>query len=240
MFVKRLLVMSVFVPLIISCSSETNTDDQEVSVAEPSAQIEPEVVPATSVEVVEPSAPPITPVGIDYSDVAIPYTEKGYPKLYATWGKKWVDDINTMMPLVVKKVAANPKCDAPSIADLSDNRSIVKQEAVFFVDCVNGERFYISQNELTDETNVEAESDMLSGKSSQYIQPCRDMIKAQLSYPSTFDESFASVSAFKGTSGNMVVEIDFTAKNSIGAELPQSARCVFGTNGENEAVITNR
>lgn len=158
--------MSVFVPLIISCSSETNTDDQEVLVAELSAQIEPEVVPATSVEVVEPSAPPITPVEIDYSDVTIPYTEKGYLKLYATWGKKWVDNINTMMPLVVKKVAANPKCDAPSIADLSDNRSIVKQEAVFFVDCVNGERFYISQNELTDETNVEAESDMLSGKPS--------------------------------------------------------------------------
>jgi len=44
-------------------------------------------------------------VEIDYSDVAIPYTEKGYPKLYAMWGKKWVDDINTMMPLVVKRVA---------------------------------------------------------------------------------------------------------------------------------------
>jgi len=238
MFVKRLLVVSVFVPLIISCSSETNTDDQEVSVAEPSAQIEPVVEPDTPVEVVEP--PPASPIEIDYSDVVIPYTEKGYPKLYATWGKKWVDDINAMMPLVVKIVAANPKCDAPSIADLSDNRSVVKQEAVFFVDCVNGERFYISQNELTEDTNVEAESDILSGKPSQYIQPCRDMIKAQLSYPSTFDESFGSVSAFKGTSGNMVVEIDFTAKNAIGAELPQSARCVFGTNGENEAVITNR
>jgi len=81
---------------------------------------------------------------------------------------------------------------------------------------------------------------MLSGKPSQYIRPCRDMIKTQLSYPSTFDESFGSVSAFKGTSGNMVVEIEFTAKNAIGVELPQSARCVFGTNGENEAVIENR
>lgn len=227
MFVKRLLVASVFVPFIISCSSDTNTDDQEVSIVEPSAQI-------------DQVAPPAPPVEIDYSDVAIPYTEKSYPKLYATWGKKWVDDINIMMPLVVKRVAANPKCDAPSIADLSDNRSIVKQEAVFFVDCVNGERFYISQNELTEDTNVEAESNMLVGKPSQYIQSCRDMIKEQLSYPSTFDESFGGVSAFKGTSGNMVVEIDFTAKNAIGAELPQSARCVFGTNGENEAVITNR
>ena len=227
MQIKRIFLTSVFLPFIVSCSSETNTDDREVLVAEPSEQI-------------EPVAPPAILVEVDYSDVAIPYTEKGYPKLYATWGKKWVDDINTMMPLVVKRVAANPKCDAPSIADLSDNRSIVKQEAVFFVDCVNGERFYISQNELTEETSVEAESDVLSGTPSQYIQPCRDMIKAQLSYPSTFNENIGAVNSFKGTSGNMVVEIDFTAKNAIGAELPQSARCVFGTNGDNEAIIENR
>lgn len=32
----------------------------------------------------------------------------------------------------------------------------------------------------------------------------------------------------------------FIAKNALGAELPQAARCVFGTNGENEAVIMDR
>ena len=66
------------------------------------------------------------------------------------------------------------------------------------------------------------------------------MIKAQLSYPSTLNEDIGAVNSFKGTSGNMVVEIDFTAKNAVSAELPQSARCVFGTNGENEVVIINR
>lgn len=234
------MLVSAFVPLIIGCSSETNTDNQEVSFEDRSAQIETVAAPATPEDTVEPAAQPDPIAEVDYSDVAIPYTEKGYPKLYATWGRKWVEDINTMMPLVVKRVAANLKCDAPSIADLSDNRSIVKQEAVFFVDCVNGERFYISQNELTENTNVEAESNMLSGKPSQYVQPCRDMIKAQLTHPSTFNESLGAVNSFKGTSGNMVIEIDFTAKNAIGTELPQSARCVFGTNGENDAVITNR
>lgn len=175
----------------------------------------------------------------DYSHIAIPYTEKSYPKLYAAWGKEWVDDINNMMPLVVQRVAANPKCDAPSIADLSDNRSTVRQEAAFFVDCENGERFYVNQNELTDTTQLEAESDMLSGKPSDYIESCRDMVKAQLNYPSSFDEELGT-NSFKGSSGNMVVEISFTAQNALGADLPQAARCVFGTNGKNEAVITNR
>ncbi len=145
-----------------------------------------------------------------------------------------------MMPLAVERVASNPKCDSPEIADLSDNRSTVKKEAVFYVDCSNGKRLYLSQNELSDTTQIQAESDVLSGEPSQYIQPFRDMVKAQLSYPSTFNESFGSVSAFKGTSGNISVEMDFTAKNALGAELPQSARCVFGTSGENETIITNR
>lgn len=37
-----------------------------------------------------------------------------------------------------------------------------------------------------------------------------------------------------------MVEMPFTAKNALGNELPQAARCVFGTNDENEAVIMDR
>lgn len=125
MLIRKSLVVSAFIPLVIGCSSEVNTDNQEVSIEESTAQIEPVAAPATPVEVIEPAAQPAPIVEVDYSDVAISYTEKGYPKLYATWGKKWVDDINTMMPLLIKKVAANPRCDAPSIADLSDNRSTI-------------------------------------------------------------------------------------------------------------------
>ena len=233
MFVKRLLVVSVFVPFIISCSSEnqeTTTDAQEAETVSSS-------VP--SIEVVETETSRSQPVEIDYSHVVYEITEKGYPGTYAKWGKEWIDDINRMMPLAVQRVASNPKCDAPETADLSDNRSSPKQEAVFYVDCRNGERFYISQNELTDTTQIEAESEVLSGEPSDYIKPCQEMVKAQLNYPSSFDADIGT-SAFKGTSGNIVVEMSFTAKNALGAELPQAARCVFGTNGENEAVITNR
>lgn len=179
------------------------------------------------------------PVAKDYSHVAYEITESGYPKTYARWGRKWIDDINSMMPLAVQRVAENPACDAPEAADLSDNRSSPQVEAVFYVDCSNGERFYVSQNELSDTTKIQAESDVLGGEPSEYIKPCQEMVKAQLNYPSSLDADIGT-SAFKGTSGNIVVEMSFTAKNALGAELPQSARCVFGTNGENEAVITNR
>lgn len=59
-----------------------------------------------------------------------------------------MDKINKMMPLAVDKVALNPNCDEPDMIELSDNKSIVKREVVFFVDCKNKQRFYISQNDL--------------------------------------------------------------------------------------------
>lgn len=185
----------------------------------------------------EPIKPAVKPV--DYSYISYEITKKDYPKTYARWGGKWIGDINTLMPIAVARVASNSKCDTPVNADLSDNRSTPKKEAVFYVDCSNGERFYVSQNELSGTDEIVSESNKLLGEPRQYIEPCRMMIKSQLSYPSSFDEEFGTT-AYKGSSGNMVVEIRFTAKNQLGGELPQAARCVFGTSGENEAIISNR
>lgn len=207
----------------------------------PEEVAEPVIVDNTQTEpqpVIE--SQPVVPVEpVDYSHVSYDITEKGYPGTYVKWGKTWIDDINRMMPLAVQRVASNPSCDSPEIADLSDNRSTPQQEAIFYIDCTNGQRFYISQNELNDTNEIVAESDVLIGEPTQYIKPCQDMVKAQLNYPSAFDENMGT-KAYKGTSGNIVVEMPFTAKNALGNELPQAARCVFGTNDENEAVIMDR
>lgn len=179
-------------------------------------------------------------VAKDYSHAAYEITEKGYPQTYARWGKKWIDDINRMMPLAVQRVAENPKCDAPSAADLSDNRSTVKQEAVFYVDCVNGERFYISQNELQNVSEVKAESDKLEGEPYQYIPACRKAVQSQLQYPSSFKDKPWSTIATKTMSGNIEVIMPFTAKNGFGSELPQTARCLITTQKDIEVTIVDR
>lgn len=215
--------------------NKEETLESNEKVADASSNKDTEVSQALKID--DKSQPEI--IAEDYSQIVIPYTEKSYPKLYAEWGDDWIEEINAMLPEVVAKVATESKCDIPEIVDISEMRSTPKKEAVFFVDCRNQERFYISQNELSDTKQVKAESDVLSGEPSQYIRPCEDMIKAQLSYPSTLRSNMGT-NAFKGTSGNMVVEISFTTKNALGAELPQAARCVFSTDGKNEAVITNR
>lgn len=222
MFSKKNLLALALIPLISACSSEPSTENTDNSVAESEV----------STQVDKPK--------VDYSDVVYEITKDEYPKTYNAWGKEWIDNINNMMPLAVEVVAANPKCDAPDMIGLSEERSTLKKEAVFFVDCANYERFYVSQNELEEGTELQAESEILSGDPAKYIEPCKELIKSKLTYPSSFKAVFGGTNAFKGTSGNIAVEIDFTAKNGLGNEIPQSAKCLFTTSGTSEVTLQDR
>lgn len=122
---------------VASNTPKTVVASQAVVASKPN-EIEPKIQ--------EKSSPKTTK--IDYDKVIMPYTKEWTPKLYASWGKDWINQINQMMPKAVDKIAQNPRCDEPDMIELSDNKSIVKKEAVFFVDCKNKERFYISQNDL--------------------------------------------------------------------------------------------
>lgn len=173
-------------------------------------------------------------------NIAYEITEKDHAKTYARWGKEWVDSINTMMPLAVDKVASNEKCDSPSKVDLSDTRSTVKKEVVFYVDCENDERFYVNQAEILDPTPLVAESDALNEDEGAYTLACVELSKTKVEYPSSFKPIKPDVLAFKGSSGNMIVEVPFTTLNSYGADLPMLARCIFSTTGKTEVGITNR
>lgn len=95
----------------------------------------------------------------DYSSLVVPITKDGYPKTYNSWGEQWIGDINKAMPVAVNHIAKNDKCDEPVDVGLSAERSKPQHEAVFYVDCKNGERFYISQTELNNNAEVKAESE---------------------------------------------------------------------------------
>lgn len=173
-------------------------------------------------------------------NIAYKITEKDHAKTYVRWGKEWVDSINTMMPLAVDKVASNAKCDSPSKAGLSDTRSTVKKEVVLYVDCENTERFYVNQAEIFNPTPLVAESDALNEDEGAYTLACVELSKTKVEYPSSFKPIKPDVLAFKGSSGNMIVEVPFTTLNSYGADLPMLARCIFSTTGKTEVGITNR
>ena len=162
-----------------------------------------------------------------------PMTRKGYPKTYKTWGKAYFNRINEMLPKVALKVAESDKCDIVSYVGLSDNRSTPRKEAVFFADCKNGERFYISEKEL----NVNKKVESVQEKNSKYddftyIQSCAEYTKKQMNHPSTFDYSMFNTSVYHApNTGRIVVTLPCEAKNSFNLEIEMTAKCYFDDRG---------
>lgn len=170
-----------------------------------------------------------------------PITKKGYPKLYAQWGAKKINEVNALMPLAAAKVAASPECNKVDLVELSSQRSSPTGDIVFFADCQNGKRFYVSKAELTMKSGApqSQEAKMRAVTDQQAIAACDRAIKAQLTNPMTFDKKFGSNSVYRAPStGNIAVEFTFEAKNNFGGALPHKARCVINDKGLQDAIIT--
>lgn len=170
-----------------------------------------------------------------------PYDAKNYPKTYAPWGAKGVKQIETYRGLAAKSVSANLGCDFIETVDLSDNRSVPPNQIVIFVDCRNGARFYLSSAELDAGARAKSIAEVTGGfPDSRLDKQCEDAVVATLRFPSSFDRKFGTTSVYHAPQGNVVVTFDFTAKNGLGIELPQSARCVTDDRGMHPPELSDR
>lgn len=176
-----------------------------------------------------------SPAPIDPS-VFQPYTRDQFPKAFAAWGVDGIRRVQTLREGAAKSAAANPKCDAVEIAELSDSRSSPPDSPVVFVDCRNGERFYLSESDVGRNLSTEAEKGARFS-SAALIERCTNEVRARLNIPASFDPSIWSISDRQGTSGNRVVEFNFKAKNAYGMQLPASARCIMTTAGVFEVTV---
>ena len=117
-------------------------------------------------------------------------TEGFYPKTYAQWGGEGIRKINQLMPLAAEKVSSFSPCDKVSIVELS-LRSSPGGNIVFFVDCKNNERFYISENELTSSSPILTQTEKMRALSNfEATQACEKAIKSKLNYPLSFKKLF--------------------------------------------------
>lgn len=181
-----------------------------------------------------PANPKIAPHAV------LPITQKSYPKLYAAWGAAGVKRINSLMPLAAEKAAASPECDKVDLVEVSGNRSTPGQKIVFFVDCANAKRFYIEDSELESKAPPKSQAAKMAALTdAQATQDCETAIKAQLHNPMTFNRKFGTTSVYRApTTGNVVVQFTFEAKNNLGALLPSKAKCVVTDRGIEEATIS--
>ncbi|MGB5091985.1 MAG: hypothetical protein WBN97_01560, partial [Parvibaculum sp.] len=153
---------------------------------------------------------------------------------------KGVKRINAMRIAAAEKAAASSECDSVETADLSDNRSIPKTRIVIFVDCRNGKRFYIGENEV--DLPAQSEETKMSGLSDRAaLSRCEEALKGALRYPSTYDPDFGGKGVYRApTTGNVVATIDFEAKNGFGNVIPQRAKCYFNGAGMEGPEIADR
>lgn len=166
-------------------------------------------------------------------------TQNGYPKLYAQWGGDWVNKINSMTPKAAEVIAQNPSCDKVDLVDISTERSVARKKIVFYGDCINGQRFYVSDIEIAAGAPVQSKQDKTAGISdAAALEACVTSVKNRLNYPSTFSQSIFSSGVYRAPTGNLVAEFDFKAKNAFNLELKHHVRCVIDDQGLHEPEIT--
>ncbi|MGP1363635.1 hypothetical protein [Neisseria sicca] len=158
------------------------------------------------------------------------YDKKTYPKLYKQWGEKAVKEMNGYLPRIAEHVARENSCDAVESVDISDVRSNPKaKQMVFFVDCRNGKRFFVSTDDLNSGRKSTAEQDKEIDNSA-VISQCDVAIKAQLNHPGTFDPHLLDTATGVNPNGNILVTRGFTAKNGLGMQIDYRAYCVITGN----------
>lgn len=208
--------------------------------AKPATQSAASSAPAPVPTPAAPAAPAQVDVSRKISPDAVFFIEgEGWDKTRREWGSAGIKRINAAMPKAAEKVAQSSNCDYVELVGLSD-RGKPKQQAVFYVDCKNGQRFYVSEDDLKSDAGVVSKNAKTAAISdSTAIKACEDSVKSQLNFPSTFDRDLLNTSVYRAPTGNIAVQFTFQAKNALGAELPQRARCVIDDTGIEPAQISN-
>lgn len=161
------------------------------------------------------------------------YTKDQFPKLYAEWGSKWIKKITNVEKAVVQKVANSENtCDSIEEAGISTTRSIPKKEIVIYVNCANGERFYVSEKELKEDKQILSQAQK-SVDVDEAISRCKQLIRVNETHPLSI--KYGNIDTLKAQgNGNIVVSILYDSKNDLGGELPHKVKCYIPPEGKDE------
>lgn len=77
------------------------------------------------------------------------YTRQQYPRTFAEWGESGVGQIELLERQAAVHVSKSKVCSEVEYVGLSESRSHPPVKPVVFVDCANGNRFYIGAKELS-------------------------------------------------------------------------------------------
>lgn len=168
-----------------------------------------------------------------------PYTEKAYPKTFAKLGPRMVD-VEVLKKRAAEMAIDSGKCDFVEIVDLSFDKSTI-DHLLFWVDCANKQRIYLDEDQINSSAKVLTQAEK-AWKEADALSSCQAAIKNNALMPSTVDiHSILGTTVHKSDiTHNILVRIDFDAKNGFGVEVPYTAECVFAPGEQGEMSIRQR
>lgn len=183
-----------------------------------------------------PPAPPKV-VSVDPSVLGLIEGE-GWDKTRREWGRAGVAKVNRLMPAAAARVAASPECDSVISVGLSGERGRPPNDPVFFIDCNNKRRFYVSEADLAKEAPAVSRNAQVAGVSdSGAIATCERSVRQQLNLPSSYDRDLLNTRVLRSEYGTLSVQFTFQAKNRLGIEANLRATCFVDDRGVQPAEI---
>lgn len=184
------------------------------------------------------------PKNIDYKKripeyTVEPYTKEQDPDVFIKY-KKQISRINTLRKTGAKAAIDSGKCDTVNASEINFERS-KKDNIVIFIDCDNKNRIYISENDIKFKEPLNTEKEK-AWNEQDAMNACISNIKANSNNPETVDiHSWGGVEHFTAeTSGNVVVNMEFEAKNDFNMSITYIAHCVFPPNSLGEMTVTRK
>ena len=167
-----------------------------------------------------------------------PYTKKSYPKTVKKFGSR-LSEIEAYRRRAAEVALDSGKCDFVDIVELSSDRSSLSN-LNFFVDCRNEQRIYLSESQLDSGSPVLTQEERAWTKA-QAMTACEAGIKERALIPSELDiHNIMGTNFYRAPrTHNVLLSMDFDAKNAFGVEMKYTAKCSFrpGELGEIEILI---
>lgn len=223
----------VAIGAFVSNVSSPAVDEKSNSSTSPKNALGPDKIEPGPAPTAKPYKAEISPNAVyKYPETAQELKKKGFPKMLQKYGIEGIKKINRLMPKVAEKASLNNSMDRIVYVDLSDNRS-TKDKLVFCVGAENSNRIYISESDLDSDKTVMSDQELLRKLLPVHVEMCENLIKANLTYPSTYDKHiFDSVSQTQEYTN--VIRIAFSAKNAYNLEIDYVA--IFRVNAQSKVV----
>lgn len=187
----------------------------------------------------EPQKQPVSPESKIAPMAIQPMTKENYPRFYKKFGKR-MNDANKYLREAALLVAESDKCDMVGDVSMSEDRSTLKNLS-FFVDCNNGERFRLSENDIKNKIKARAASEQ-NYNEPKLRESCFQALRQSVNFPLELKlhEVMGTASTIDKYTGDLIIRSDFEAKNAFGVEIGYTALCFFSPNGESNIKIIER